>query len=1357
MVRHGLRAFGVLFVMLVVACSGGATGSGCGAQLPGGFPKESIVPNGVSARLTRPGLDFLANNFGDVAGSLLGAGNATVTYEVPQSTSTVVGQDVTICPTGSDPNATPPRCTLQIDLKNSRLKMDALTPNAVRIQGTMRVRAADIPIRALGNTIHAAVGRGTCSGSTPNFDFDDVPFDVTLPLVAETRPPRDGYTKVDAKNATISLPLTSNQVGLCCDLFGLNLCNPIKDFAFNTISNQLQSQLRNSLDSLLCTAPDSSANPVCPNGSHPDASRCVFNSDPSVCVPRVLGAEGHMTLEQLLSSVSPGAQGAIDYAVASGGNMMAYPNAAPDNTPYVGHSPNGITLGFLGGVAPVPVSNCVPATDVPVPTGIEVPTELTTDVQSPWPPNEAPPHVGIALAGRFLNYALGNLYRSGTFCLGITTEQFPQLESGLFSLLVPSLTGLASDRARAPLAVVTRPQAPPKVRLGGGTDIKTDPLITVDLPQFTADFYIWSYDRFVLAFSFTSDLSIPINLQTGKSERNPNAGLLPVIGSLSVTRASVSKSLLLVEDPNTISNALTTVLGTVVSQAVGRAVPPIDLAGSLSSLGVALRIPDGGIRRITKGQDDFLAVFAGLATVPKTNASFAVEPRVYVVDKEIPAESTHLTTLRRETSPRVRVAFSSSMDGSTKPIEFAYRVDEGVRSAWSQDRDVVMAGDDIALQGRHRLRVYARVVGDATTESIAPAEAMFTLDSIAPHVTAAQRGSAVEVTATDFVSSAEGLQMRFRRTAEDTWTEWRPYGPARQVAGARLDQLEVEVKDEEGNVGRVREALIRGHADKTLAAGGSGCGCSVPRHATPSPYIALLAGLGVAFWARRRSRTLERSVRALAASSIVLVGAGASGCDCGSEADDRSGCGQECNAACEEALPIGIVGAYTSVAKATDGTIWVAGYNDGSVSPGQSQLYGDLVAGKFNGDKGQVEWQTVDGLPLRTEGCPDHDRSAWRKGENEPGDNVGRWSSIALDRDEKPLIAYYNATGGALKFAKFDGTSWESHEVMGGRAPALDAGRYAKLFFTDHPVIVFLAMELANGKTRSRVVIANATTPAPKRTEDWVLQDALVDENGPCRPSMCPDRACLTDTGVCTPLTTGCTPADCGNGNACVSINGKAQCAAKSAALETYPNAVGAGLGVAKAPGGMAIVAYDRVRGNLMGLSPNGATYNAFILDGQVATPNTNNTPTDTGDMGASPAIAVGGNGEWHVAYVDGFRETLKYLVFRNGRVDLMETIDDGFEVNGAPFPDGKHIVGDDAVIRIDGATVTVAYQDATAGTLRLAQRTNGVWTRRVLAQPGRFAGFFPQFVPGENRIATFWRSLDGGGESLGDVALVAY
>ena len=97
--------------------------------------------------------------------------------------------------------------------------------------------------------------------------------------------------------------------------------------------------------------------------------------------------------------------------------------------------------------------------------------------------------------------------------------------------------------------------------------------------------------------------------------------------------------------------------------------------------------------------------------------------------------------------------------------------------------------------------------------------------------------------------------------------------------------------------------------------------------------------------------------------------------------------------------------------------------------------------------------------------------------------------------------------------------------------------------------------------------------------------------------------------------------------------------------------------------------------------------------------------------------------------------------------------------------PNVQHVVGDDSSITVDsGGAVRIVYQDATTGTLREATGTPGsankhTWRSQAIAQPGRFAGFFPHYVPQAQLIANWFRATDHTQSPpvvSGDVALVS-
>jgi hypothetical protein len=179
------------------------------------------------------------------------------------------------------------------------------------------------------------------------------------------------------------------------------------------------------------------------------------------------------------------------------------------------------------------------------------------------------------------------------------------------------------------------------------------------------------------------------------------------------------------------------------------------------------------------------------------------------------------------------------------------------------------------------------------------------------------------------------------------------------------------------------------------------------------------------------------------------------------------------------------------------------------------------------------------------------------------------------------------------------------------------------------------------------------------------------------------------------------------------------------------------------AMGNPALVFYNRDRGNIMGARLMGTSWSTFLIDGE------NADGSDIADRGMWSTLAIGSDGTWHVAYVDGWTEDLMYARVMDGaRVGMPETIDDGSGVGMTPFDDGDHILGDSVELEVGSTgTVRAVYQDSSANTLRVATRGTMGWTTAV-ADMMNSTGYWSRIENGQ--IGVFYRNLASGTPTYG-------
>jgi MYXO-CTERM domain-containing protein len=1357
-----------MFALTVFACEGGGCSSceGCGVRpIPGAFPLADRIDNSAQVRLTSSGIDFIESNIGDIATLFIADG-----LRFPVGRQTIdgpLGIRLTIC---EDDN-----CALQIEINDLELQPEA--PN--------RLRAA---IRVILDSRDLAGSRRRWPGScdldldTRRGDRDYVGLVADVVFTNTTQPARQGYTRVALEN--VGLASGEDIENADIDLSGgfLGSCNLgdigfIKSFIIGLVEDQLSGVLDGALDEQLCQRRGEFG---CPTGtfSVPDdtaESVCRFeNRGDAECVPILLGTDGQGDLGgTLLGGFSPGTHAYGQFLLASGGEGEAVDE--------------GMSLFFFGGFRGTdrtftnsPAHHpCVPGPDVVTPPELPTIPRIAAFRSNTIPGTTTATHVGIGLSEAYLDYAGYGLFDSGMLCLGAGTRLSQQLSTGLVSALIQSLPDLTFPISNAALTIAVRPQRPPEFTIGTGT--AEDPLLQILLPVTELDFYVWSTERYVRFMTFQTDLEVGVDLSVEANQ------LVPTIRYIQAGNSTVSNSELLAENPTILASTLESIIQSFAGMFTS-GLSPFDLP---AIMGFELDVPPEGIRRVQEGDDRFLGIFANLrlATGPAPLTA-PVETRLELSDLRLDRESMHPAHWNEGEGNSVWLHFDA--DGpSGVEYEYSYRIDGGPWSAWTRDSRIRVQDEVLLLQARHEVEARARVAGEPASVDETPARASLLIDILAPTVRVERTADGVVVTASDVITAAEQLEVRYR--IGGTWTDWgRTFRLDLPYDG---DDVAVEVRDEAGNVGSARAALIRGLPNPNA---GDGCGCSAPGTGSSGLPLGLLGLLGAAGVVVARRRRGGR--RLLTFLGLMALPALAAGCDCsgemmpvepceggcraarlpntmgeicceatdmcvGYDLDDLcepgfqctpdnvvldDGCGVSCSTCtARPALEAGILATYLDAVLDAEGNVAISGYSPGVADGLESIPYGDLVFGQWNGSS--VSWEIVDGAPSMP---VTNDPSGWRGGVSAAGPDVGQWTSIGrLGSDY--VISYYDVTNGALKVALGSPGAWQTHTVD----DAGDAGRYSSLVVTPEgvTVVAYLRIEESTetpGQVVSTVMVATANVATPSGPTDWTLTEVTASPM-PCRAQFCESAPTCLASGQCVRATTDCastcdSPSVCFNGSCVESI--------PSGFVEDLVPAVGLYTSLAVDPtGGLGLVYYDRTAGDVYGVRFDGSAWGTpFLIDGYAR-----NDPF-VGDSGQSANLAIDSAGLWHVAYVDGAEETLRYAqVQSNGTVVTREVVDDGSTIDGTTrHSDGRHIVGDDAsVVVLEGGGVRIAYQDATAQNLVVSARApgGGAWTINHVDTEDSTGYWADHHLLGTTSyIVTWWRSRMGRSTSNGVRVVIA-
>lgn len=832
-------------VLLVFACGGGGCSgcAGCGiSPIPGAFPQAQRIPNSAQVRLTSGGIDFIESNITPIVENVLGGGLDFPVHRIDQSISLGIGS-VTIHICDDD------HCGVRIGLQTVDITPTAPNRLVVHLRATIQGTHGN-------NTDVATYTPGAWPG-TCDLTIDSGPGSrnfIGITAVLELRnitghPARDGYTQL----VVVSVDQTSGEGIEDADFdiggpfyCGIGNLGFIKNLILDQLNGQIAGLLNGAIGDNLCQRPAMYADGTtgCPTGTFAVGTGanavCRYaNSASAECVPTLLGMDGRGDLGgQFLGGFSPGTHAPIQLVLAAGGDGQAVNM--------------GMTVDMVGGFMSMdrtfmssPGHNaCVPRIDPPTPFPPAI-AQAAAFQGNVIPGTSTSAHVGIGIAEDYLNYAGYGMFDSGMLCIGTGTRLSQQLSTGLLSALARSLNSLTFPDDNAAVAIAVRPQQPPHFDIG--TDASS-PLLTVTLPEAMIDFYVWSSERYIRFMTYQTDLVIEINLSVNDMNQ-----LVPEIVSVTPTNSVVTNSELLSESPTALAGTLETIIHSFAGMLTS-GISPFDLP---AIMGFNLQVPDGGIVGINSSGDDFLSIWANLTLAAETRS---IDTSLELSDLVLSPESMEVEHWG-ETRNTVWVHFASQGAEASEQVEYQYRVDQGPWSTWTTEPAVQIDDDVLLLQARHQIEARSRVVGASRTVDGTPAMAELLVDVLAPTVSLERSANGMVALGDDIVSEGN-LTYRFRVDGEE-WSEWSTRDEVALGAAALAAEhllVEVEVRDEAGNVGRAQQALIRGLPNPAAS---SGCGCRVGgADAGTSPLAGLLSMVVVGlFVSRRRARAASRKER----------------------------------------------------------------------------------------------------------------------------------------------------------------------------------------------------------------------------------------------------------------------------------------------------------------------------------------------------------------------------------------------------------------------------------------------------------------------------------------------------------------
>jgi len=1299
-----------LIAWSLTACTQGA---GCSAESDYVFPPKDKVQSAVQLRVTEPGFEFMGEQVTPLIEESLPEELNTC---LPGDEGTASFIDWRYCNQELCSNG---ETGCEIALNVGEVELSAVEPSTARVSVTLDELALRFDVAA-----------------DPIVDCDiaiDGPgFPVELDVELTTPEPGRNLNLLvreasyDLSDLTIRLEGNDGALSPLCEILDGAFNLPfIRDVVFDliesVIDNVLIFGLQAAVNELICLPCEGEEDPQCLM----EGGSCVLGAclKPDLsCVPRPLGLEGRDDVGALLGSFSPNLSATLGYFLNPGS--------------YAQTEENGLSLGVITGVN-AELNRCAPPAPQP---DVTEPPRLDA-LRGNLTPEGTAYDIGVAISETILSHALWSFHQSGLMCLSLTTDQVDQLSPQTFSLLLPRLGEVT--RGGQALAITLSPQVPPTAIIGenrlsdpnsaGQRDLE-DPLITLDWPELWIDFHAFMEDRWTRIFSLKIHLLLPVGISF-----DPSGAIVPLIGELSsaLTDIEVVNDEILFDDTSRITMLLPTLLRPLLSVALANPIELPDL------LGLRLVPNEGSVRGMSQGDEDFITLFADLATLPveemmSEGKEKSSEARAELAERLAIAEErwfderggfTKATALEvynpaiesylgpgQGAQPSVTLALDVDLDHLELPqraglseadFEHSWRVDEGPWHPYTTAKTLTLTDPALLVPGTHSVDVRARLIGDPLSLDPTPSRVEVVLNANSqPLIGRGDPQAEVEATSS---GCACDQRVGAERARSPLWLalllsflalkprRWSLRG-GRRARASLLPFLCVllTIGCEDKKRPKVEVCAVESCGPNQICIDNT---CQVPLCDAGATCEALDCGDGGA-------QCNEQGLCECVDTPLCPEGCaeGETCCFSSNTCEPRPrACQGEGHPECPAGFELApsqrgavdpnsceLEGEVCECVESTPLPIGALGrYSDLSVLNGEAWVsaysddYGDLVVGRGTPSEG-LSWMWVDGVP--SDAPIVASPSGPRGGVEEVGSDVGAYTSVGVGAQGIVHVAYLDRAGARLKYAvadtRLESLVWRVYTL--DTEVEVDGWIELAVSSTGLPFIVYRALP-AEGVSEVRLL--SASSPFPELSawsQPEVLHSVTVD----------PELMSVT-----------------------------------------YPEGTGLFNSVTISQSGeLAVAWYDRSAGNMM-LSRG--------RPGQLSAPEVLagwGHELRRGDMGANVEVAFDAQGALHICYQDGTIDGLRYL---SPDLGYDEVVDDGLRLDVGDRQRALHVVGEDCGVHFDDrGRVVILYQDATAHEALVARRDDsGSWLRQSVRGPsdgGRASGFY---VRGSAQGSALWVS----------------